>query len=164
MFFLCSVSAGVCDPMCMNGGKCVRPNVCDCPSGWRGKHCNKRKHLYFTSNRLLLLRPVNISCNLLLILKNNVVNRIWFATSAVWGETVLSTGNTKCYKHLMLAKEKSCVGEPWFCFMQLSVIHLVMEIHFYSIKLEALILCFNSFTYFVIFYGEMPYISKYRTI
>lgn len=45
-----------------------------------------------------------------------------------------------------------------------SVVHLVMEIHFYSIKLEALILCFNSFTYFVIFCREMSCISKYRTI
>ncbi|POI34663.1 hypothetical protein CIB84_001585 [Bambusicola thoracicus] len=41
MLFICYVSAGVCDPVCMNGGKCVSPNVCDCPSGWRGKHCNK---------------------------------------------------------------------------------------------------------------------------
>lgn len=57
-------------------------------------------------------------------------------------KTVLSTGNIKCYKHLMFAKpKKSCVGEAWVCFMQLSVIHLVTEIHFYSIKLEALILC-----------------------
>lgn len=112
----------------------------------------------------LLLRPVNINCNLLLILKNNIVHRIHFAPSAVWRKTILSTSNTKCYKHLMHAKEKSRVGEPWFCFIQLSVTHLVMEIHFYSIKLEAFILCFNSFTYFVIFYREMPYISKYRTI
>lgn len=42
---LCCVPAGVCDPPCMNGGRCVHPNVCDCPSGWRGKHCSKRKHL-----------------------------------------------------------------------------------------------------------------------
>lgn len=42
----------------------------------------------------------------------------------------------------MFAKpKKSCVGEAWFCFMQRSVIHLATEIHFYSIKLEALILC-----------------------
>lgn len=29
--------------MCINGGRCVGPNVCDCPSGWRGKRCDKRK-------------------------------------------------------------------------------------------------------------------------
>jgi len=148
----------------MNGGKCVRPNVCDCPAGWRGKHCDKRKHLHCPSKRLLLLRLVSINCNSLLILKTNIVNRIRFATSAVCRKTVLSTSNTKCYKRLMLAKEKSCVGEPSFCFLQLSVTHLVMEIHFYSIKLEALILCFNSFIHFVIFYREMSCISKYRTI
>lgn len=35
--------AGVCEPMCMNGGRCVGPDVCDCPSGWRGQRCDKRK-------------------------------------------------------------------------------------------------------------------------
>lgn len=38
-----ALSAGVCEPMCMNGGRCVGPDVCDCPSGWRGKRCDKRK-------------------------------------------------------------------------------------------------------------------------
>uniref|UniRef100_A0A4W5RZM8 EGF-like domain-containing protein n=1 Tax=Hucho hucho TaxID=62062 RepID=A0A4W5RZM8_9TELE len=27
--------------MCMNSGRCVGPDVCDCPSGWRGKRCDK---------------------------------------------------------------------------------------------------------------------------
>uniref|UniRef100_A0A4W3IDU7 Si:ch211-246m6.5 n=1 Tax=Callorhinchus milii TaxID=7868 RepID=A0A4W3IDU7_CALMI len=27
--------------MCMNGGKCVGPDICDCPSGWKGKRCNQ---------------------------------------------------------------------------------------------------------------------------
>lgn len=80
-----------------------------------------------------------------------VAFRIGFATSAVCKKPVLSIGNTKCYKYETLAKEKSCVGEAWFCSMQLSGIHLVIEIHFYSMKLEALILCFNCLTYFVIF-------------
>ena len=40
-----SLPAGVCEPMCMNGGRCVGPDVCDCPSGWRGKRCDKRKCL-----------------------------------------------------------------------------------------------------------------------
>uniref|UniRef100_A0A4W3HJ61 EGF-like domain-containing protein n=1 Tax=Callorhinchus milii TaxID=7868 RepID=A0A4W3HJ61_CALMI len=26
--------------MCMNGGKCVGPNICSCLSGWRGKRCH----------------------------------------------------------------------------------------------------------------------------
>lgn len=29
----------------MNGGRCVGPGVCDCPSGWRGKRCEKRELL-----------------------------------------------------------------------------------------------------------------------
>uniref|UniRef100_A0A8C0FPE2 EGF-like domain-containing protein n=1 Tax=Bubo bubo TaxID=30461 RepID=A0A8C0FPE2_BUBBB len=28
------------NPRCMNGGRCVGPNICSCPSGWRGKRCN----------------------------------------------------------------------------------------------------------------------------
>ncbi|GAA6068711.1 von Willebrand factor D and EGF domain-containing protein-like [Tachysurus ichikawai] len=26
--------------MCMNKGKCVGPDTCSCPSGWRGKVCD----------------------------------------------------------------------------------------------------------------------------
>ncbi len=40
---------GVCDPMCMNNGKCVGPNTCSCPSGWRGEICNIRKSKIKTS-------------------------------------------------------------------------------------------------------------------
>uniref|UniRef100_A0A672Z0B3 Si:dkey-30e9.7 n=1 Tax=Sphaeramia orbicularis TaxID=375764 RepID=A0A672Z0B3_9TELE len=36
---------GVCEPMCMNKGKCVGPNACSCASGWRGKRCNIRESL-----------------------------------------------------------------------------------------------------------------------
>ncbi|KAF3839607.1 hypothetical protein F7725_018324, partial [Dissostichus mawsoni] len=32
--------AGVCEPMCMNKGKCVGPNTCSCASGWTGMRCN----------------------------------------------------------------------------------------------------------------------------
>ncbi|KAK0136097.1 von Willebrand factor D and EGF domain-containing protein [Merluccius polli] len=31
---------GVCEPVCMNRGKCVGANTCSCTSGWRGKRCN----------------------------------------------------------------------------------------------------------------------------
>lgn len=37
-------STGVCEPVCMNGGRCVGPDVCDCASGWRGKRCDKREY------------------------------------------------------------------------------------------------------------------------
>uniref|UniRef100_A0A8C3XNT5 EGF-like domain-containing protein n=1 Tax=Chelydra serpentina TaxID=8475 RepID=A0A8C3XNT5_CHESE len=46
--------SGVCDPMCMNGGRCVGPNICSCPSGWRGKQCNTRK--YLITNMLKLIK------------------------------------------------------------------------------------------------------------
>lgn len=30
-----------CEPRCMNGGRCVAPNKCSCPSGYKGKKCHK---------------------------------------------------------------------------------------------------------------------------
>uniref|UniRef100_A0A3P9M4T7 von Willebrand factor D and EGF domains n=1 Tax=Oryzias latipes TaxID=8090 RepID=A0A3P9M4T7_ORYLA len=32
--------SGVCEPTCMNGGKCVGANTCSCASGWRGRRCS----------------------------------------------------------------------------------------------------------------------------
>lgn len=28
-----------CSPACENGGQCVAPNVCACPTGWTGPQC-----------------------------------------------------------------------------------------------------------------------------
>ena len=28
-----------CDPQCLNGGICIRPNVCHCQNNWEGSHC-----------------------------------------------------------------------------------------------------------------------------
>lgn len=39
-----SLTVGVCEPLCMNRGKCVSPGSCDCPSAWKGKRCNQRKY------------------------------------------------------------------------------------------------------------------------
>ncbi|XP_028570926.1 epidermal growth factor-like protein 7 isoform X2 [Podarcis muralis] len=35
----CSIA--ICRPPCQNGGKCLSPNKCSCPSGWSGKSCQK---------------------------------------------------------------------------------------------------------------------------
>jgi hypothetical protein len=43
LFVFCFLTEGICEPMCMNGGKCVGPNICSCASGWSGKQCNTRK-------------------------------------------------------------------------------------------------------------------------
>jgi len=32
-------AAPICSPACDNGGTCVGPNSCDCPSGWGGDQC-----------------------------------------------------------------------------------------------------------------------------
>lgn len=29
----------VCSTHCQNGGSCVRPDVCSCPTGFKGKYC-----------------------------------------------------------------------------------------------------------------------------
>lgn len=44
---------GICEPRCMNGGRCVGPNVCSCPSGWGGKRCNTRKYCSYKENPTL---------------------------------------------------------------------------------------------------------------
>lgn len=100
------VPAGVCEPSCMNGGRCVHPNVCDCPSGWRGRHCSKRKHLCSHQSLYSLAQSTAI-CNLL-ILKTSTESVLLFQQFEEI--TVLSTGTTKCCKHLMLAEEKKLRG------------------------------------------------------
>lgn len=35
-----SLSAALCSPVCLNGGSCVRPNICDCPRGFYGAQCH----------------------------------------------------------------------------------------------------------------------------
>lgn len=32
----------VCEPECLNGGKCIMPNVCECPGGFKGFTCRNR--------------------------------------------------------------------------------------------------------------------------
>jgi len=31
----------ICDPLCLNGGQCTAPGVCQCRSGWSGHHCQQ---------------------------------------------------------------------------------------------------------------------------
>ena len=33
----------VCSPVCLNGGECVRPNECNCATGYTGAVCNTGK-------------------------------------------------------------------------------------------------------------------------
>ncbi|NXV44425.1 VWDE protein, partial [Uria aalge] len=33
------VSAAMCDPVCLNGGSCTKPDVCLCPRGFFGAQC-----------------------------------------------------------------------------------------------------------------------------
>lgn len=40
---VCYVSSASCDPMCLNGGSCVRPNSCVCQHGFYGSRCQNGK-------------------------------------------------------------------------------------------------------------------------
>ncbi|KAJ6665410.1 hypothetical protein lerEdw1_003250, partial [Lerista edwardsae] len=33
------IAEAVCNPVCLNGGTCIRPNTCACPPGFFGPHC-----------------------------------------------------------------------------------------------------------------------------
>ena len=42
------VSAAMCDPVCLNGGSCTKPDVCLCPHGFFGAQCqNGNLFLFF---------------------------------------------------------------------------------------------------------------------
>lgn len=33
------VPPALCSPVCLNGGSCARPNICECPRGFYGARC-----------------------------------------------------------------------------------------------------------------------------
>lgn len=37
------ILTAICSPACLNGGKCVAPDVCDCMSGYHGEACESGK-------------------------------------------------------------------------------------------------------------------------
>ena len=54
-------SSAVCSPTCANGGTCVSPNTCDCPSGWTGSTCSQRE-LYILFSLAIYLPLVECQC------------------------------------------------------------------------------------------------------
>lgn len=38
---ICSFLSAVCRPDCKNRGRCVKPNVCECPIGYSGPTCEE---------------------------------------------------------------------------------------------------------------------------
>ena len=49
------VFVAYCFPPCQNGGRCYRPGLCACPSGWTGSRCQTREsgctlHQYPSTN------------------------------------------------------------------------------------------------------------------
>lgn len=43
-------SAALCNPVCRNGGTCIKPNICACPSGFYGSQCQIGKTVINTYN------------------------------------------------------------------------------------------------------------------
>ena len=39
----------LCEPSCLNGGQCLSPNTCLCPSRWTGDQCEKGENLKSTT-------------------------------------------------------------------------------------------------------------------
>lgn len=39
LMYLCFLNAAVCLQKCKNGGECLGPNTCQCPTGWEGLQC-----------------------------------------------------------------------------------------------------------------------------
>lgn len=93
------------------GNACTQMSATAHPAGGEGTAISVSTSTAHQTDHYYLGQSTSIVI-FFLILKNNIVDRTWFATSAVCRKIVLSAGDTKCYKHLMLAKEKSCVGEP----------------------------------------------------
>lgn len=47
LLMLSSLDPALCSPVCLNGGQCVRPNVCECPHGFYGAQCqNGNSRIY----------------------------------------------------------------------------------------------------------------------
>lgn len=45
--FILPSHTAVCNPLCLNGGICVRPNMCACPYGFYGPQCQRGKKVLF---------------------------------------------------------------------------------------------------------------------
>lgn len=58
--------SGICAEKCLNGGKCVQKDTCECPKGYFGlrcefcKWCNSINKIYNNSNTVFFI--VNLFC------------------------------------------------------------------------------------------------------
>lgn len=53
--FIYSSALAVCNPPCLNGGKCIVDNVCFCPEEFRGNVCQYRKFRIFHSQVVVFI-------------------------------------------------------------------------------------------------------------
>lgn len=55
---LCHMSSAICEPDCANGGVCVAPGVCRCPTGFHGETCQEGKaHLLLDKDLSFCVGP-----------------------------------------------------------------------------------------------------------
>ena len=43
LVIIAALILAVCHPPCLNGGRCIRPGICECTSGRSGDHCQNGK-------------------------------------------------------------------------------------------------------------------------
>lgn len=48
------ISAAMCNPVCLNGGSCTKPDVCLCPHGFFGAHCQNGNIFFVSSPHCLI--------------------------------------------------------------------------------------------------------------
>lgn len=49
LFIISLTFIGICAEKCLNGGKCIQKDTCQCPKGFYGLRCEYCKFLFFFS-------------------------------------------------------------------------------------------------------------------
>ena len=82
--------SALCNPGCLNGGSCIRPNVCSCPVGYTGPTCETGMCL----NKILGREVYRRSTLLLHCFIPNLKHKFygWFT---LWSKTLYSVTNAK---------------------------------------------------------------------
>ena len=59
IFYLFNLA--LCTTPCANGGKCIRPDTCQCPKKWSGPTCETGMHMFFIKY-LVNKEQTNVGC------------------------------------------------------------------------------------------------------
>ena len=78
IYHLCSLCTAICKIPCENGGTCIAPDLCKCPSGWSGPHCETGRYIcrYLIFKIQLCAITINFSDSLIFV-------AIWIAVCRI---------------------------------------------------------------------------------